>query len=188
MPDIIVIGGGPGGTAAATRAAQLGAQVTVIERAHLGGNCVNNNCIPMTSLLASVELYRRIGQAGDMGIRVGAVSLDVPGMIARKDRIVQDLREGITGLLPTFGIEIVQGQARLADVKTVEVNGQRLQAARAVILATGHSGRRCRPVWRMSCGPMRRLSSTRCRAGCSSGAEVRLTSSLPPCMPRWAAR
>ncbi|MBW2561822.1 MAG: FAD-dependent oxidoreductase, partial [Deltaproteobacteria bacterium] len=54
MPDIIVIGGGSGGTAAATRAAQLGAQVTVIERAHLGGMCVNNNCIPMSSLLASV--------------------------------------------------------------------------------------------------------------------------------------
>ncbi len=137
MPDIIVIGGGSGGTAAATRAAQLGAQVTLIERADLGGNCVNHNCIPLTSLLASVELCRRIGQAGKMGVRVGPATLDVPGMIARKERIVQDLREGIAGLLPTFGIEIVLGQARLVDAKTVEVNGQRLQAARAVILATG---------------------------------------------------
>ncbi len=137
MPDIIIIGGGPGGYAAATRAAQLGAQVTVIERAHLGGNCVNNNCIPLTSLLASVELYRRICHAGDMGIQVGPASLNVPGMIARKDRIVQDLREGIAGLLPTFGIEIVQGQAMLVDAKTVEVDGQRLQATRAIILATG---------------------------------------------------
>ena len=137
MPDIIIIGGGPGGSAAALRAAQLGAQVTVIERAHLGGNCVNNNCIPLTSLLASVELYRRIGHAGDMGIQVGPASLNVPGMIARKDRIVQELREGIAGLLPTFGIEIVQGQAMLVDAKTVEVEGQRLQATRAIILATG---------------------------------------------------
>jgi len=137
MPDIIVIGGGPGGTAAATRAAQLGAQVTLIERADLGGNCVNHNCIPLTSLLASVELCRRIGQAGKMGVRVGPATLDVPGMIARKERIIQDLREGIAGLLPTFGIEIVPGQARLVDARTVEANGQRLQAARAVILATG---------------------------------------------------
>jgi dihydrolipoamide dehydrogenase len=137
MPDIIVIGGGPGGTAAATRAAQLGAQVTLIERADLGGNCVNRNCIPLTSLLASVELYRRIGQAGDMGIQVGPASLNLPGMIARKDRIVQELREGMAGLLPTFGIEIVQSEARLVDAKTVEVSGQHLQATRAIILATG---------------------------------------------------
>lgn len=137
MSDVIVIGGGPGGTAAATRAAQSGAQVTVIERAELGGQCVNRNCIPLTSLLTSVELFRRIGRAAEMGIQVGAASLDLPGMVARKNRIVQDLREGLAGLLPTFGIEIVQGQARLVDAKTVEVNGQRLQAARAIILATG---------------------------------------------------
>ena len=137
MPDIIVIGGGPGGIAAATRAAQLGAQVTVIESAHLGGNCVNYNCIPLTSLLASVELYRRIVQAGDMGIQVGPASLHVPGMIARKDQIVQSLREGMAGLLPTFGVEVVPGRARLVDAGTVEVEGRRLQATRAIILATG---------------------------------------------------
>ncbi len=137
MPDIIVIGGGPGGTAAATRAAQLGAQVTLIERAELGGNCVNRNCIPLTSLLASVELYRRIGQAGDLGIQVGPAALSIPGMIARKNRIVQNLREGLVGLLPTFGIETVLGQARLVDAKTVQVDGQQLRASRAIILATG---------------------------------------------------
>ncbi len=137
MPDIIVIGGGPGGTAAATRAAQLGAQVTLIERAELGGNCVNRNCIPLTTLLASVELYRRIGQAGDLGIQVGPAALSIPGMIARKNRIVQNLREGLVGLLPTFGIETVPGQARLVDAKTVQVDGQQLQASRAIILATG---------------------------------------------------
>jgi dihydrolipoamide dehydrogenase len=137
MPDIIVIGGGSGGTAAAIRAAQLGAQVTVIEQAHLGGNCVNNNCIPMSSLLAGVELYQHIDQAADLGIQVGPPSFNMPGMVAHKDRVVQDLREGITGLLPTFGIEIIEGQARLVDAKTVEVDGQHLQATRAIILATG---------------------------------------------------
>jgi dihydrolipoamide dehydrogenase len=137
VPDIIVIGGGPGGTAAATRAAQFGAQVTLIERADLGGNCVNRNCVPLTSLLASVELYWRIGRAGEMGVQVGPASLNLPGMVARKDRIVQELREGMAGLLPTFGIEIVQGEARLVDPKTVEVGGRRLSASRAIILATG---------------------------------------------------
>ena len=137
MVDVIVIGGGPGGTAAATRAAQLGAQVTLVERAKLGGNCVNNNCIPLTSLLASVELFRRLGQAGEMGIKVGPATLDVPGMLARKERIVGELREGMAGLLPTFGIEVVEGDARLVDANTVEVDGRRLQATRALILATG---------------------------------------------------
>jgi dihydrolipoamide dehydrogenase len=137
MPDVIVIGGGPGGTAAATRAAQLGAQVTVIERAQLGGNCVNNNCVPLTTLIASVELYRRICHADEMGIEVGPAKLNITGMIARKDQVVGDLREGMAGLLPTFGIEIVEGEAHLIDARTVEVGGQTLKAARAIILATG---------------------------------------------------
>lgn len=139
MTDVIVIGGGPGGTAAATRAAQLGAQVILVERAQLGGNCVNNNCVPMASLLATVELFRRLGQAGEMGIKVGPATLDIPGMLARKERIVGELRNGMAGLLPTFGIEVVEGEARLVDAKTVEVDGRRLQATRAVILATGAS-------------------------------------------------
>ncbi len=137
MPDVVIIGGGPGGTAAATRAAQLGAQVTLVERADLGGNCVNHNCIPLTSLLASVELYRRIGQAGELGIEVGSARLNIAAMAARKDQIVQGLREGLAGLLPTFGIEVVQGQGRLVDEKTIEVDGRLIRATRAIILATG---------------------------------------------------
>ncbi len=137
MPDIIVIGGGPGGTAAATRAAQRGAQVTLIERGELGGSCVNRNCIPLTTMLASVELCRRINRASDMGIKVGPASIDLPALIARKDQVVGDLREGLGVLLPTFGIEILQGRARLLDARTVEVDGVRLQASRAIILATG---------------------------------------------------
>ena len=137
MPDVIVIGGGPGGTAAAIRAAQLGAQVTLVERSQLGGNCVNNNCVPLTTLLASVELFRRLGQASEMGIQVGPATLDVPAMLARKERIVGELRDGMAGLLPTFGIEVVEGEAHLVDGKTVDVAGRRLQATRAIVLATG---------------------------------------------------
>jgi dihydrolipoamide dehydrogenase len=137
MPDIIVIGGGSGGAAAATRAAQLGAKVTLIEQAELGGNCVNRNCIPLVSLMASVELYDRICQAGEMGVVAGEPRLDPARMVARAREISAGLREGLAGLLPMFGIEIVSGTARLAGPKTVEVNGQRLQADRAIILATG---------------------------------------------------
>jgi dihydrolipoamide dehydrogenase len=137
MPDVIVIGGGPGGTAAATRAAQLGATVALVERAELGGNCVNHNCVPLSSLLAGVELFRRIGRAGEMGIRVGPATLEPGEMVARKGRLVGELREGMAGLLPTFGIEVVKGAARLVDLKTVEVDGRLMRANRAVILATG---------------------------------------------------
>lgn len=137
MPDIIVIGAGPGGTAAATRAAQLGAQVTLIERAELGGNCVNRNCVPLVSMLSSIELFKRIQRAEEMGISVGVPTIDAAKVAARAQQISAELREGLAALLPTFGIDIVEGQASLAGPKTVEVNGQRLQAERAVILATG---------------------------------------------------
>jgi dihydrolipoamide dehydrogenase len=137
MSDVIVIGAGPGGTAAATRAAQLGAQVTLIEQAELGGNCVNRNCIPITSMMSSVELFLRIRRAGELGISVEAPALDTAKMVARARQISHELREGLAALLPTFGIEIIQGQARLVGPTAVQVNGQRLQAERAVILATG---------------------------------------------------
>lgn len=137
MPDIIVIGGGPGGTAAATRAAQLGASVTLIERAELGGNCVNRNCIPLLTMLSSVELFTRIQRAGEMGIKVGPPELDAVAMAARAKETSAGLREGLTALLPTFGIEIVAGEATLTGPKRVAVNGQELQADCGVILATG---------------------------------------------------
>jgi dihydrolipoamide dehydrogenase len=137
MSEVIVIGAGPGGTAAATRAAQLGAQVTLIEQAELGGNCVNRNCIPLTSMLASVELFHRVRRAEELGVAVGAPTLDTAKLVARTLQISQELREGLAALLPTFGIEIVQGRARLVGATAVEVNGRRLHAERAVILATG---------------------------------------------------
>ncbi len=137
MPDLIVIGGGTGGVSAAIRASQLGAKVTLIEQAELGGNCVNRNCIPLTSLLASVELFMRIRQAGQMGIEVGQPTLQPAKMVERARQISGELREGLGGLLPAYGIEIVAGQARLLGPKTVEVNGQKLQAERAIVVATG---------------------------------------------------
>ena len=137
MPDVIVIGGGPAGTAAATRAAQLGAEVALIERAQLGGNCVNRNCIPLNGLLATVRLHRQIARAGEMGIRLGQATLDVPAMLARVQRLSAEMRDGVESVLPTFGVDIIRGEARLLDAKTVEVDGRRLRAARAVVLATG---------------------------------------------------
>ncbi len=136
MTHILVIGGGPGGTAAATRAAQLGAQVTLVEKDYLGGSCVNYNCIPFTGLLASVELLDRIRRAGNLGIQVGPATLDLAQARARVDSAVEELRAGIGALMDSFGVKVTPGQARLAGPRSALVDGQRLEAD-AIILATG---------------------------------------------------
>ncbi len=136
MSDLIVIGGGPGGTAAAIRAAQLGGQVTLIERAEMGGNCVNRNCIPVHCFLASARLLDRMRRAAEWGIEAEAPKLRMSRVIARKDGIVQELREGMTGLLPSYGIEVIQGTARLLGPGRVAVDGRTLEA-KAIVIATG---------------------------------------------------
>ena len=72
-PRVVVLGGGPGGDVAALRAAQMGAQVTLVERADLGGTCLNWGCIPTKALLAAADLLRKIREAKDFGILVGEV-------------------------------------------------------------------------------------------------------------------
>jgi dihydrolipoamide dehydrogenase len=136
MAKVIVIGGGPGGTAAASRSAHLGAQVTLIEKSDIGGACVNHNCIPLTGMMASVEVLQRVRRAGNLGIKVGEPTIDLAAARQRVQGIVNELREGIYGLMSSFGVEVVQGEARLTGPKAVVVNGQTLTAD-AIILATG---------------------------------------------------
>jgi dihydrolipoamide dehydrogenase len=136
MTHIVVVGAGPGGTAAATRAAQLGATVSLIEKDRLGGSCVNHNCIPLTGMLASVELLERVRRAGRLGLRVGEPVLDLAQARDRVANLVAELREGTGSLMSSFGVEVVAGEARLLDARTVAVGGRTLRGD-AVILATG---------------------------------------------------
>jgi len=136
MTHIIVIGGGPGGTAAATRAAQLGAQVTLVNKGYLGGACVNYNCIPFTGMLASVELLDRIRRAGNLGLQVGAPALDLAQARTHVDGIVEELRMGIGALMDSFGVKVVEGQGQLVGPRRVQVGDQRLEGD-AIILAAG---------------------------------------------------
>ena len=145
MAQVIVVGGGPGGIAAAIRAGQLGAQVTLVEKDQLGGNCINYNCIPMTGMLASVELYDRIRRAGNLGIRVGEPTLDLAQARAHVTGVVEELRMGFDSLLSSFGVKRIQGEARLAGPKTVMVNDQKFQGD-TLVLATG--ARACEPPLR----------------------------------------
>jgi len=147
--DVIVIGGGPAGYVAAIRAAQLGLKTACVEewinkqdKPALGGTCLNVGCIPSKALLETTELYDTANhQFADMGIGVGDVSLDVPKMIGRKDRIVSELTDGIAGLFKANKIDWLQGRGRLLDDKVVEVTSREGEtsshAAKNVVIATG---------------------------------------------------
>jgi len=84
-PRVVVLGGGPAGDVAALRAAQLGAETTMVERAELGGTCLNWGCIPTKSLLAGADLLRKMRDAADFGIRVAPPEIDFPRMMQRKE-------------------------------------------------------------------------------------------------------
>ena len=146
--DVIIVGSGPGGYVAAVRAAQLGLTVACIEKApRLGGVCLNVGCIPSKALLDSSEyLQLAKNQFSDHGIKTGRISLDLPVMMARKEKVVQDLTQNVKQLLEGHKVEIIQGTARLAaaDQVSVETNSgssnkkQRTTlSAKAIILATG---------------------------------------------------
>jgi dihydrolipoamide dehydrogenase len=147
--DVIIIGTGPAGYVAAIRCAQLGMRVACVDewqdrqgRPALGGTCLNAGCIPSKALLESSEFYERTRHAGSAhGVAVGEVALDVPAMMAHKDRIVQDLTGGIAALFKANGVDWIQGHGQLQPERRVGVNpreGEPFQlTAEHVILATG---------------------------------------------------
>jgi dihydrolipoamide dehydrogenase len=141
--DLVVIGAGPGGYVAAIRAAQLGIKVACVDkRAELGGTCLNIGCIPSKALLDSSEhfAYARHGLSRH-GVQVGDVKLDLAAMMARKDRIVKSLTDGIAFLFKKNKITFVHGAAQLGEPGKVVVKGAKGEAtileAKHVLLATG---------------------------------------------------
>jgi dihydrolipoamide dehydrogenase len=140
--DLIVIGGGPGGYACALRAAQLGMTVTVVERRPtLGGTCLNVGCIPSKALLDSSERYAELAKLGRHGITVTSVKLDLAALLARKNKVVKDLTDGIAFLFKKNKVTFTQGGGRLLGPGRVEVKGANgattVLEAKAVVLATG---------------------------------------------------
>jgi dihydrolipoamide dehydrogenase len=121
---VVVLGGGPAGDVAALRAAQLGASVTMIERAELGGTCLNWGCIPTKALLATADLLRRVRRADEYGLVVPEVSFDFPKMMERKEGIVTRMRQGVEGAAKRKGVAVVRGEGRV-DGDAVVVDGTR---------------------------------------------------------------
>ncbi len=121
---VVVLGGGPAGDVAALRAAQLGADVTMVERAELGGTCLNWGCIPTKALLATADLLRRVRRADEFGLVVPEVSFDFPKMMSRKQDVVLKMRAGVEGAAKRKGVTVVRGEGRV-DGDAVVVDGER---------------------------------------------------------------
>ena len=137
---VVVIGSGPAGYVCAIRLAQLGQDVTVVEKDELGGTCLNVGCIPSKALIAAGALMEKIGHASQIGIRTQGISLDLAALVQWKAGIVAKLTGGVAGLLKNNGAKVAKGKAKILDAKRVEVKGaQGTQTlpADAIVIATG---------------------------------------------------
>ncbi len=149
--DVVVLGAGPGGYTAAIRAAQLGARVALVEARELGGTCTNRGCIPTKALAASAHLLERLHQASELGVELpGPPRLDFARAAARRDAVVQALREGIAGLLKAQRVEQVRGRGRLLGPDRLRVEGEggaeELVAEKGLIVAVGSEPARLPPL------------------------------------------
>ena len=139
---VAVIGGGPGGYIAAIRAAQLGAEVSVIEMDKLGGTCLNIGCIPTKCMLHSAELLEQIRiQGPQIGVDVKGAQINFPQVMANKDKVSSQLVNGIGGLMHVNGVSVIYGKASFVAPGELEIEGANGETepveADAVILATG---------------------------------------------------
>ncbi len=139
---LTIIGSGPGGYVAAIRAAQRGAQVTVIENAEVGGTCLNWGCIPTKTLVASAEALERVRNAADFGIDVkGDVTYNLSKIRERKDKVVSTQVKGIRGLFKSWGVTLIDGRGSLFSpdvVRVVRKDGTTMDIkSDKVIIATG---------------------------------------------------
>ncbi|WP_135469401.1 dihydrolipoyl dehydrogenase [Crenalkalicoccus roseus] len=140
---LLVIGGGPGGYAAAIRAGQLGVDTVLVERDRLGGTCLNIGCIPSKALIHVAEAFGRAAEqaeASPFGLRLGRPSLDLARAMEWKEGIVGRLQGGVAALLKRSGVRTVHGQAELLDGKTCRVEtdtGPQTIRAEHLLLATG---------------------------------------------------
>jgi len=134
--DLVILGGGSGGYAAALRGAQLGLSVALIEKDKLGGTCLHRGCIPTKALLHAGEVADSSRHASDFGVNAQFVSMDMVAVNAYKDGVVSKLHKGLQGLVKSRNITYVEGMGRLVSPNTVEVNGTKY-TGKNVVLATG---------------------------------------------------
>lgn len=136
MYDVIVIGGGSGGYAAAIRAAQLGGKVGVVEADTLGGTCVNRGCIPTKVWLNVADSIRRIESLNEIGLKAKIDEIDFHKIVERKNGVCGDIRMGMAGLLGNNGVEVIDGLGQFVGPGEIEV-GKNVLKTKTTIIATG---------------------------------------------------
>ena len=144
--DIIVLGSGPGGYVAAIRATQLGKKVAVIERAELGGICLNWGCIPTKALLKSAEVYNYAKHAGDYGVNIaGEIEADFDAIVKRSRGVADGMSKGIQFLFKKNKVDLIQGFGKVKPGKKIDVldaDGKTTEySADHIIIATGARSR-----------------------------------------------
>ena len=140
ITDLLVVGAGPGGYVAAIYAAKNNLRVTLVEKAELGGTCLNVGCIPTKALVKSSEICNSTKNAATFGVEVdGNISVNMKQVIERKDNIKDELVSGIDFLMKKNKIDVIAGQASFIDKNTVAVKGKEncIIKAKNIIIATG---------------------------------------------------
>lgn len=132
--DLIIIGAGPGGYETAVDAALQGLSVTIIEKDKLGGTCLNRGCIPTKALCRSAEVASTVRESAEFGIGRGEVTIDFPVVMERKNKVVNELRDGVATLLKN--VNVVNGVAKFTSPNVVDVSGTEYTAPK-IIIATG---------------------------------------------------
>lgn len=133
--SVLIIGGGPGGYVAAIRAAQLGAKVTLVEKAEVGGTCLNRGCMPTKAMLHTSEIYETATHSAGIGIVGKDVEVDWPKVQAFRAGIVEKLTGGVRALMKMSKVTVVEGEASFIGPKTVKVGDKELTADKVIIAA-----------------------------------------------------
>jgi dihydrolipoyl dehydrogenase len=141
--DIVVLGGGSGGYACALRAAELGKRVALIERDKVGGTCLHKGCIPTKALLHSAEVADQARESESFGVRSSFGGIDIAGVHAYKDKVVDRLWKGLQSTIASRKIETIEGHGRLVSPTQVQVGGA-VYEAEHIVLATGSEPRSLR--------------------------------------------
>ncbi|MFX4294969.1 dihydrolipoyl dehydrogenase [Streptomyces bohaiensis] len=134
--DLVILGGGSGGYAAALRGAQLGLDVALIEKGKLGGTCLHNGCIPTKALLHAGEIADQARESEQFGVKATFEGIDIQAVHSYKDGVVSGLFKGLTGLLASRKVTIIEGEGKLSSPTSVDVAGRRVEG-RHILLATG---------------------------------------------------
>jgi dihydrolipoamide dehydrogenase len=142
--DVLIIGGGPGGTETARILARAGKKVGLIEYREIGGTCLNRGCIPAKTMLFSAEMFRLGKKIRNYGIRFceDTPHYDFDGMVAKRQEIMEKLRKGLTFLCKKDGVELIEGKAEVVSDNQVLVNGTDTYEADYIVLATGGGARK----------------------------------------------